>query len=165
MIACSLWMALTFGLPWAIQSLFGVTNFKRVGQGVRWGHASKQGIFAGGMSRMSPRFGTTAWFSKTRWCQCWSMVRGVRQMEGIGVVHPSLLNVSKEFGERVGMNHQYTLAHILGMPSGPSFGLGTYRLSLQSPWAVFYKSTCPKGRWWYTSRMLLDPAWWYRSPW
>jgi hypothetical protein len=24
-------------------------------------------------------------------------------MEGIGVVHPSLLNVPKEFGERVGM--------------------------------------------------------------
>jgi hypothetical protein len=52
-------MAPTFGLPWAIQSLFGVTNLKRVGQGMRWGYASKRGIFAGGMGRMSPGFETT----------------------------------------------------------------------------------------------------------
>jgi hypothetical protein len=57
-IVCSLWMAPTFGLPWAIQSLFGVTNFKRVGQGMRWGYASKQGIFAGGIDRTSLGFGT-----------------------------------------------------------------------------------------------------------
>jgi hypothetical protein len=52
-------MAPTFSLPWAIQSLFRVTNLKIVGQGMRWGYASKQGIFAGGMGHMSPGFGTT----------------------------------------------------------------------------------------------------------
>jgi hypothetical protein len=56
MIVCSLLMAPAFGLPWAIQSLFGVTKFKRVGQGMRRGCASKQGIFAGEMGRTSPGF-------------------------------------------------------------------------------------------------------------
>jgi len=101
MIVCSLWMAPTFGLPWAIPNLFGVTNLKIVGWGMRWVYASKQGIFAGGMGRTSPRFGMMEWFSKTLWCRCWNMVRGVRQMEGIGVVHLSSLNVPNEFGERV----------------------------------------------------------------
>ena len=66
-------MALTLSLPWAIQiqSHFIATNLKRVGWGMRWGCASKQGIFAGGMGHMSPGFGTTKWFSKTRCCQCW----------------------------------------------------------------------------------------------
>ncbi len=70
--------------------------------GIRWGYATKKWIFAGGMGSRSPGFGTTEWFLKTHCCRCWSMVRGVRQMEGTGVVHPSLLNVPKEFGERVG---------------------------------------------------------------
>jgi hypothetical protein len=50
-------MAASFGLLWAIQNLFVVTNFKRVGQGMRWSYASKQGIFANGMDRTSPGFG------------------------------------------------------------------------------------------------------------
>ena len=101
MIVCSLWMAPTFGLQWAIPNLFGVSSLKRVGWGMRWVCASKQGIFAGGMGRTSPGFGMMEWFLKTLWCRCWNMVRGVRQMEGIGVVHLSSLNVPKEFGERV----------------------------------------------------------------
>jgi hypothetical protein len=38
------------------------------------------------------------------------------------------------------------LTHILGIPLGPSFVLRIHRLSLQSPWAVAYKSIFPQGK-------------------
>ncbi len=93
-------MAPTLRLPRAIQSHIIATNLKRVGWGMRWGCASKQGILAGEMGPTSPGFGMTKWCSKMHCCQCWSMVRGVRQMEGIGVVHLSLLNVPWKYGKR-----------------------------------------------------------------
>ena len=101
MIVYSLRTAPTFGLPWAIPNLFTVSNLKRVGWGMRWVCASKQGIFAGRMGRTSLGFGMMKWFSKTLWSRCWNMARGARLMEGIGVVHLSSLNVPKEFGEIV----------------------------------------------------------------
>ncbi len=61
-------------------------------------------------------------------------------------------------------NHPCKLVLIQGMPSGPLFGLGICRLSLQSPWVVSYMSTFLKGSCLYTSWMPLGPAWWCSCP-
>ena len=63
--------------------IFGATNLKRVGWGMRWGCASRREIFAGGVGLMPQGSGMTCPFSGTvsRWC--WSRESGARR---IGVI-------------------------------------------------------------------------------